>query len=126
MGRSKITPKAKEPIRLRMKDLSNGSKSLYLDIYRDGKRSYEYLKMYIIPEKDKIFFMLGMSDTWDFCPCEKCSKAVEKYTQTPPKGEFVLVLAGAPAAEKVSATAEDAPTLLFSFILALPCYMLLR
>ena len=53
MGRSRITPKAKEPIRLRMKDLSNGSKSLYLDIYRDGKRSYEYLKMYIIPEKDE-------------------------------------------------------------------------
>lgn len=48
-----MTPKAKEPIRLRMKDLSNGSKSLYLDIYRDGKRSYEYLKMYIIPEKDE-------------------------------------------------------------------------
>ena len=35
-----------------MKDLSNGSKSLYLDIYRDGKRSYEYLKMYIVPETD--------------------------------------------------------------------------
>ena len=35
-----------------MKDLSNGNKSLYLDIYRDGKRSYEYLKMYIIPETD--------------------------------------------------------------------------
>ena len=35
-----------------MKDLSNGNKSLYLDIYRDGKRSYEYLKMYIVPETD--------------------------------------------------------------------------
>ncbi len=35
-----------------MKPLSNGSKSLYLDIYRNGKRSYEYLKMYIIPEVD--------------------------------------------------------------------------
>jgi integrase len=35
-----------------MKELANGSKSLYLDIYRDGKRSYEYLKMYIIPETD--------------------------------------------------------------------------
>ena len=36
-----------------MKDLSNGNKSLYLDIYRDGKRSYEYLKMYIVPETDE-------------------------------------------------------------------------
>ena len=35
-------------------------------------------------------------------------EAIEKYTAQPPKGEFVLVLAGAPAAEKVSATAEDA------------------
>ena len=35
-----------------MKELSNGSKSLYLDVYRNGKRSYEYLKMYIIPEVD--------------------------------------------------------------------------
>lgn len=52
MVRSKKTMKAKEPIRLRMKDLSNGNKSLYLDIYREGKRSYEYLKMYIVPETD--------------------------------------------------------------------------
>ncbi len=35
-----------------MKDLSDGSKSLYLDIYRNGKRTYEYLKMYLIPETD--------------------------------------------------------------------------
>ena len=46
MARNKKTSKLKEPIRLRMKDPSNGNKSLYLDIYRDGKRSYEYLKMY--------------------------------------------------------------------------------
>lgn len=52
MPRVKKPAKVKEPIRLRMKELANGSKSLYLDIYRDGKRSYEYLKMYIIPETD--------------------------------------------------------------------------
>ena len=52
MARAKKTAKVKEPIRLRMKPLNNGSKSLYLDIYRNGKRSYEYLKMYIIPEVD--------------------------------------------------------------------------
>ena len=33
--------------------MSNGSKSLYLDIYRNGKRTYEYLKLYIIPETDE-------------------------------------------------------------------------
>ena len=52
MPRVKKPSKIKEPIRLRMKPLNNGSKSLYLDIYRNGKRSYEYLKMYIIPETD--------------------------------------------------------------------------
>lgn len=52
MARVRKPTKIKEPIRLRMKPLSDGSKSLYLDIYRDGKRTYEYLKMYIIPETD--------------------------------------------------------------------------
>lgn len=40
------------------------------------------MENYIIPEKDKIFFMLGMSDSYDFCNCELCSKAVEKYTRS--------------------------------------------
>ena len=52
MPRVRKPAKVKEPIRLRMKELANGSKSLYLDIYRNGKRSYEYLKMYVIPETD--------------------------------------------------------------------------
>ena len=52
MPRARKPAKVKEPIRLRMKELADGSKSLYLDIYRNGKRSYEYLKMYIIPETD--------------------------------------------------------------------------
>lgn len=53
MTRNKKTTKAKEPIRLRMKNLKNGNKSLYLDTYRDGKRSYEFLKLYLVPETDK-------------------------------------------------------------------------
>ena len=52
MPRVKKPAKVKEPIRLRMKEVANGNKSLYLDIYRDGKRTYEYLKMYLIPETD--------------------------------------------------------------------------
>ena len=35
-------------------------------------------------------------------------EAIEKYTAAPPKGEFVLVVAGAPAPVKEVATAEDA------------------
>ena len=53
MARIRQPKKVKEPVRLRMKALSNGSKSLYLDIYRNGKRTYEYLKLYIIPETDE-------------------------------------------------------------------------
>lgn len=48
MPRTRKPIKVKEPIRLRTKELANGSKSLYLDIYRNGKRTYEYLKMYLI------------------------------------------------------------------------------
>ena len=35
-------------------------------------------------------------------------EALQKYTETPPKGEFVLVVAGAAPEEKPAATAEDA------------------
>ena len=42
--------KAKEPVRLRFKPLTNGNKSIYLDIYQDGRRTYEFLKLYIVPE----------------------------------------------------------------------------
>lgn len=50
MGRPKKVIKAKEPIKLRFKKLSNGNRSIYLDIYRDGERFYEFLKLYLIPE----------------------------------------------------------------------------
>lgn len=35
-----------EPVRIRYKDLANGTKSIYLDTYKSGKRSYEFLKLY--------------------------------------------------------------------------------
>lgn len=44
---------SKEPIRLRRRKMPSGLTSLYLDIYIDGKRSYEYLKLYLIPEKKR-------------------------------------------------------------------------
>ncbi len=44
--------KAKEPIKIRFKALSNGNKSIYLDTYNGGKRSYEFLKLYLVPEVD--------------------------------------------------------------------------
>lgn len=44
--------KAKEPVRIRFKELANGNKSIYLDIYQEGQRKYEFLKLYIVPEVD--------------------------------------------------------------------------
>jgi 16S rRNA (cytidine1402-2'-O)-methyltransferase len=35
-------------------------------------------------------------------------EAIQKYTENPPKGEFVLVLAGAPEVAKEEASADDA------------------
>lgn len=46
--------KIKEPIRIRTKKLNNGNESIYLDIYVEGKREYEFLKLYLVPEKDRI------------------------------------------------------------------------
>ena len=39
-------------VTLRTKQLKDGSQSLYLDVYENGKRRYEYLRLYLIPEVD--------------------------------------------------------------------------
>lgn len=44
---------SKEPIRLRRRKTPSGLFSLYLDIYLNGERSYEYLKLYLVPEKTR-------------------------------------------------------------------------
>ncbi|MCM1221977.1 MAG: site-specific integrase [Lachnospiraceae bacterium] len=47
MGRPKkktSTPKVKQLVRIRFKLLANGEQSIYLDIYKEGKRAYEFLK----------------------------------------------------------------------------------
>lgn len=41
----------KESVSLRQRELKDGSITLYLDIYRNGKRNYEYLRLYLVPEK---------------------------------------------------------------------------
>ena len=50
--RTKRTLTPKEPVRLRMKTLKSGSRSLYLDYYCGGCRRYEYLRLYLIPGHD--------------------------------------------------------------------------
>lgn len=48
MARTKKTESV--PVRIRFKELKNGNKSIYLDIYHERKRRYEFLKLYLIPE----------------------------------------------------------------------------
>jgi len=49
--KKKKEPKVKEPIKIRFKKLANGNKSIYLDCYIDGRREYEFLKLYLVPER---------------------------------------------------------------------------
>ena len=43
----------KEPVKIRTKKLEGGVESIYLDVYVDGKRRKEYLKLYLKPETTK-------------------------------------------------------------------------
>ena len=45
---NQINPK--EPVKIRFKKLSNNNLSIYLDIYANGIRIYEFLHLYLIPE----------------------------------------------------------------------------
>lgn len=38
------------PVRIRFKQLKDGNQSIYLDIYTDHKRRYEFLKLFLVPE----------------------------------------------------------------------------
>lgn len=54
MNRKKTQPKVKEPVRIRFKPLANGNYSIYLDTYFEGKRIYEFLRLYLIPETNRL------------------------------------------------------------------------
>lgn len=63
MAKQKQIVKLKEPVRIRFKQLSNGNQSIYLEYYTGdvirkenyvgGKRKYEFLKLYLIPERTR-------------------------------------------------------------------------
>lgn len=49
-----MAKRVKTPVRIRTKELSNGTKSIYLDIYHNGERRYEFLKLYLNPGRDPL------------------------------------------------------------------------
>ena len=53
MEKEKKVMKVKEPVKIRLKALSNGNYSIYLDTYVNGWRTYEFLKLYLIPEQSE-------------------------------------------------------------------------
>lgn len=44
---------ATEPVKIRKRKTRTGLYSLYLDTYANGKRTYEYLRLYLVPEKTR-------------------------------------------------------------------------
>ena len=52
MARPKKQTRQTSFVTIRQKERARGRKVLYLDIYKDGKRSYEYLNLYLVPEID--------------------------------------------------------------------------
>ena len=44
---------SKESVRLRFRDLADGSQSIYLDCYVKGKREYRFLNIYLKPDKGR-------------------------------------------------------------------------
>ncbi len=49
MAKARLVTKAKEPVHIRFKELKNGNKSIYLDIYHNGRRRYEFLRLNLVP-----------------------------------------------------------------------------
>lgn len=73
---AKTPKKAKEPVRLRFKELADGNKSIYLDIYRDGKRKYEFLKLYLVPETNPLQKQMN-ADTLKAANAIKAQRIIE-------------------------------------------------
>ena len=73
--------KIKEPIKLRVKHLANGNKSKYLDMYMNGKRKYEFLKLYIIPEYNKSDRVRN-SETLKLANAIKAQRIIELQNQS--------------------------------------------
>ncbi len=63
------------------KKLVNGCQSIYLDIYMNGRRQYEFLKLYIIPEHNQADKKRNV-ETLNLANAIKAQKILEIYNQT--------------------------------------------
>lgn len=95
MVKFKKQPKVKEPVHIRFKELRNGNKSIYLDLYRDGKRSYEFLKLYLIPEssataKQQNREILKMANTMKARRIIELSNSIDGITANSLKSKMIL------------------------------------
>ena len=64
----------KEVVKVRTKKLANGNESIYLDIYSDGRRKYEYLKLYLLPGREN---KTKNKETMAFANAVKAKRIVE-------------------------------------------------
>lgn len=73
---ARTTKKVKEPVRLRFKTLADGNQSIYLDIYHDGKRRYEFLKLYLVPVTNPLQKQMN-ADTMKAANAIKAQRIIE-------------------------------------------------
>ena len=53
MGNKRKSSTEKECVTIRFKELKSGNRSIYLDCYHKGSRTYEFLKLYLVPETSR-------------------------------------------------------------------------
>ncbi len=76
MGRKKNEINLKEPVRIREKNLKDGNRSLYLDIYLNGARKKEVLKLYLVPEVNAAA-RLQNKNTWQLAEQIKAQRILD-------------------------------------------------
>lgn len=97
--------KTKEPIKVRFKDLANGCKSIYLDIYINGKRKYEFLKLYIHSGNDKQT-LLANEEAMRMAEAIKAERTLQLFQSATPEPAAPQVMPEAELPDKTTAEAR--------------------
>ena len=85
MSNKKTTPKVKEPIKIRFKQLVNGNKSIYLARWNSDfqKWEYEFLKdLYVVPESNSPIFKAANDKTLQLAKAIQAQRIVELQNNT--------------------------------------------